>query len=345
MKIDCGTQCWMCDLPIRMDTYRGCSHLCKYCYMTRAGKCDLSKIVATPCHVQLENFIQGQRSEHTAWCDWDIPLHWGGTSDPFQPIEESAKASLACLQVFARTKYPVIISTKGRLVASQPYLDLLGQCRAVVQISMACSEYDRLEPGAPSFEERLQMLQTLSPVVTRTIVRIQPYFREYRSQIIANLPRFAEAGAHGIILEGYKALTKTKGMEKLGGDYVYPLDKLRRDFEVIREKAHECGLRFYAGENRLRAMGDSMTCCGVDGLEDFKPNEYNLAHLLHGEEVKPTEAQKKPGTGGCFLALYQKTLWLNFTKEQSFAVNLKEYYETKRATVHKVLGIAEKGGL
>lgn len=31
--IRCGSQCLTCDYPINFDTYMGCSHACKYCYV------------------------------------------------------------------------------------------------------------------------------------------------------------------------------------------------------------------------------------------------------------------------------------------------------------------------
>ena len=83
----------------------------------------------------------------------------GGLSDPFQPAERELGISLKALEVFSETGYPFIVSTKGRLVAEEPYLSLLRECNAVVQISMVCSSYDRMEPGAPTFEERLEMVR------------------------------------------------------------------------------------------------------------------------------------------------------------------------------------------
>lgn len=32
---DCGSQVVLCDVPVRFDTYKGCSHLCKYCFVQR----------------------------------------------------------------------------------------------------------------------------------------------------------------------------------------------------------------------------------------------------------------------------------------------------------------------
>ena len=39
---NCGSQCWLCDLPIRFDTYKGCSHACRYCFAN--AKRDLTDI-------------------------------------------------------------------------------------------------------------------------------------------------------------------------------------------------------------------------------------------------------------------------------------------------------------
>ena len=32
MGCKCGSQIILCNLPVRFDTYRGCSHGCRYCY-------------------------------------------------------------------------------------------------------------------------------------------------------------------------------------------------------------------------------------------------------------------------------------------------------------------------
>ena len=37
---NCGSQIILCHLPIRFDTYEGCSHLCSYCFVQR--KADVS---------------------------------------------------------------------------------------------------------------------------------------------------------------------------------------------------------------------------------------------------------------------------------------------------------------
>ncbi len=326
MAIRCGSQITICDNPISFDTYTGCSHACAYCFVKR--KVDISKVEADNCIKSLANFINGKRTQMTNWCDWKIPLHWGGMSDPFQPVERKFKISLKCLELLVKTQYPFIVSTKGKLVCEPEYLNLLSKSNGVVQVSMVCSKYDVLEKGCPTYEERLQMVKTLSKHCQRVIVRIQPYMVEVFKDVMDNIPRLAEAGVHGITIEGMKFLKKKHNLVKVGGDYCYPESILKHDFEYIKERCHKYGLKFYCAENRLRYMGDHMNCCGVGDL--FKGNEYNLSHLLNGEKVKPTETMKRVGTASCFKALYQSSVGHNMISKNSFNSMMLKSLEKSR---------------
>ena len=81
-----GSQIILCDLPVRFDTYEGCGHACSYCFVSR--KADIAKIKLGEGVESLARWIKGVRDKSTNWCDWPIPLHWGGLSDPFQPAEK-----------------------------------------------------------------------------------------------------------------------------------------------------------------------------------------------------------------------------------------------------------------
>ena len=258
MGCKCGSQIILCNLPVRFDTYRGCSHGCRYCFAQK--KNDISHIERDESVDGLRSFIEGKRGNETEWCDWNIPIHWGGMSDPFQPVEKQIRASYECLKLLAETKYPFVVSTKGRLIADPEYLDLLAQCNCVLQISMVCSKYDRLERGTPSYEERLSILKTVSARVQRTIVRIQPYMPEVFHDVMKNIPRIAEAGAYGVIVEGMKFFKAKPGMTKIGGDFCYPLPRLRHDFEAIKAECHRYGLKFYSVKKDYKSL---LTYCSI----------------------------------------------------------------------------------
>ena len=335
----CGSQCYLCDYPVRFDTYKGCSHGCKYCFVQRAGKYDIKSIKVFECVKALQDFISGKRSLETKWVDWKIPLHWGGVSDPFQPIEKQYKNSYKCLQVFAKTKYPFIVSSKGRISAETEYLELLKECNCVYQVSAVCSKYDVVEAGAPSFSERLEIMKKISPVVKRLIVRIQPYMCEVMPDVLQNLVKFRDCGAYGVIIEGMKFFTSKAGLVKIGADYCYPYDVIRNDFLRLREKAHKLGLKIYAGENRIRALGDSLSCCGADGIDGFVGNVFNLNHILNKDMKEPTSGQKIIGTATCFQALYQDTVATNRLKKMSFASAMVDYYAKKKKLIDMVFGV------
>ena len=70
----------ICDMPLRFDTYKGCSHACQYCFVKL--KTDISKMQTDESHVSLTNFINKRRNGEIIEkiFDFDIPLHWGSVS-------------------------------------------------------------------------------------------------------------------------------------------------------------------------------------------------------------------------------------------------------------------------
>lgn len=328
---DCGSQITLCDLPIHFDTYKGCSHGCKYCFASK--KRNLNDIIKYETPTQLLNFIKGKRNTTTNWCDWEIPIHWGGMSDPFQPVEATIRNTYNCLQILKETQYPFVVSTKGKLICRQDYLDLIKQCNCVVQISLVCPEFDKLEVGAPTFAERLEMIRILSKH-KRVIVRIQPYMVEVHDSIKQSIEQIAKAGAYGVTVEAMKFAKKKDGLIRVGGDFCYPKEVLIPRFRELKEIAHGNGLKFYSGENRLRDMGDSLCCCGIDGLKGFIPNRFNLNNILNGNVVKPTKAMSQKGTAQVFKGKYQRAGTFDYLRNQTFKdlmlselKNNEEYYK------------------
>lgn len=253
----------------------------------------------------------------------------GGLSDPFQPCEKQRKRSLECLKYLKETQYPFVVSTKGKLATEEPYLTLLSECNCVVQISAVCSKYDVLEKGCPSYLKRIEMAKILSDRCKRVIIRIQPYMHEVFQDVYDNLEMIRDAGVYGVIIEGMKYKKKKPNLVKVACDYCYPYDVIKSDFIKLKEKAHELGLKIYAGENRIRSLGDSLTCCGTDGLEGFIPNKFNLSHLVNGDKQKPTEKMKEIGTASCFIGTDQTTSGGRKYAKQSFAYSMLELSNKK----------------
>lgn len=316
--IGCGTQCLVCDYPIHMDSYRGCEHGCLYCFANEKGDKRIERLHQKK---DLIAFIQGRRNSETRFIDWNIPIHFGANSDPFQPCERQYQKTIELLEVFEQYQYPFIISTKSTMIAEMPYIDVLERCRCVVQMSVGCSKYDKYEPYAPTYEEKMECAKEVSSHVTRLILRIQPFFAELFDDIMQEIPRYAKSGAYGIIVEGYSTRMKRKStsmMQWNGRRFDYHESILAPMYKQIRDKCHEYGLRFFSGEDRLRFLGDSLTCCGTEGLPDFVPNKYNIEHLAHDSGIEPTDTMKRNDTFRPFRSIRQSSEWEKIIHDKSF---------------------------
>lgn len=316
--IRCGSQCLTCDYPIHMDTYKGCGHGCRYCFVRR--KYAINDAKPTDTTRSLRRFIQGGRTFETKWCDWDIPIHWGANSDPFQPLEAVHRKSLACLEVFAETRYPVIISTKNPgMLTQEPYSTLLDRCNAVLQVSMACNRYDTLEPYAPPYSERLKAVQLLRDKVKRIVIRVRPYFPDCHADILKEIPRYAEAGAYAVSVSAFYSQKKQEGMTRYGNSYQFDNDLLFPLYQELKEELHKNGMQFLCSECGLDHMGDSLDCCGCGDLDGFKPNKFNVSHLAYDETPpEATEAMKNTDTYQPFKAIGQSQKWALRCKGKSF---------------------------
>ena len=150
------------------------------------------------------------------------------------------------------------------------------------------------------------------------IVRIQPYrIEQFQNVMEITLPESKKAGVYGVVIEGMKCYEgKLPGMVQVGGDLCYPASVLEEHFTKIRARAKDLGLAFFCGENRLRWMGDSLGCCGADGLEGFQGNHYNLNHIYNpDEDPQPTKRMKELGTTTCFRTL-QQSAWCGDVLDQ-----------------------------
>jgi len=71
----CGIHVINCDIPIRIDSYTGCSYACGYCSERIQGRGSKRAGLYHDGVRSLRRFIAGFRGNTTSWCDWGIPLH------------------------------------------------------------------------------------------------------------------------------------------------------------------------------------------------------------------------------------------------------------------------------
>jgi hypothetical protein len=136
-----------------------------------------------------------------------------------------------------------------------------------------------------------------------------------------------------------KRQRKKEGMVRVGGDWSYPVEKLRGPFEAVKTACHEHGLQFLCAENRLRLeMTDSVSCCGAGDLVNFgRTNTANLNHIQPDGTILYTIGQKKKGTAECWKGIAQTTLGARAARAMSYeeAMNLT----AKTKVFREVMGL------
>ena len=88
-------------------------------------------------------------------------------------------------------------------------------------------------------------------------------------------------------------------------------------------------------------MGDDMTCCGIEGLEGFKPNTYNICMMMNGKNPQPTELMKTVGTADAFKTLDQTAGSGRKIRKQSLAGIMQQELAEKTDYYRKVFGKAD----
>src|SRR4051812_23386023 len=110
------SQFGFCGLPLRLDSYAGCSFQCTYCFARARGGNTPSDFVraADPGAVRrvFERSLTGGGSRVGfigQFLRQRVPVHFGGMSDPFQKAELKHRVSAQILEIFRTHKYPLVI--------------------------------------------------------------------------------------------------------------------------------------------------------------------------------------------------------------------------------------------
>jgi len=218
-------------------------------------------------------------------------------TDPFPTFERKLRVSLGLLEVLEHFNYPVVISTKSRIVAETKYLDILRRMKyRIVQISLSCLSEDftrAVERNTPSPETRLTVMKTLAEAGVPVFCRIQPYFPSEGDSTLRLIDRLSNNGCRHVAVEHLKLpverrgslfndLSKALGVDpwemyrrqgagRSGREWVLPGDVKKRNLQPLMEAIRTAGMTFGAADNELQYLSDTHCCCsGVDQIRGFE---------------------------------------------------------------------------
>jgi len=244
-----------CSFPFALDTYSGCTHLCKYCFSyynylincsTKNNEKDFFSMAKTINFSNLEKAFEqpdGKDNEHIRayreLIKLRMPIHWGGVSDPFSTYEQmnDEKVSLKCLKLFNKHQYPVISSTKSKWLKDAPeYIKEIQENKNFVfQVSLISlnERMKKIEPGT-SVEARLELIRIFSKT-NRVVVRCQPFIPNLDNdeQIEEFVKTIADCGAHAVTMEflkisAFQTAEVKKAIEEMSEALGYDIPKFFR---------------------------------------------------------------------------------------------------------------------
>jgi len=288
-QIQLTSQFRFCGNAFRIDTYRGCSFGCKYCFANnRAGKNFEGKV-----HYQLGNnkIIRDyfyKIDDRKKYADINVelmrhyvPLHLGGMCDPFQHREWQYERTFYLLKLSKRFNYPIIISTKTAHLPDK-YWDILDPKLHTFQISLISYDdvlINKLEANTPKPADRINFIKELKNKGFWVSLRLQPLVSLPQAKKLLNelaqhidyctiehlkLPKFNDKVWEPVLNAldfDYKAnMRSTKDKPE------FELNTLIK-FNNINELKHLYpSVKFGCGDNDLHEYSDSLNCCGVDTM-------------------------------------------------------------------------------
>ena len=105
-----------------------------------------------------------------------MPVHFGGMSDPFQPIEREFNVTFKVLKYLCSIQYPIIISTKSTLIGHPKYLDVLNSNpNMIVQFSLSTTSDSKSEIAEPSSTKPSELFAETNHAVWLTSDYRSPY--------------------------------------------------------------------------------------------------------------------------------------------------------------------------
>ena len=158
-------------LPFRftINTYRGCSHACTYCfarptheYLGLDPATDFDRVIVVKV-----NAVERLRAELAPKRWAGEPIAMGTNTDPYQAAEGRYRLTRGIVAVLAEARNPFSILTKSTLVLRD--LDLLADAarRTRVELCFSVGTLDddvwrRTEPGTPRPTKRLEAVARLN---------------------------------------------------------------------------------------------------------------------------------------------------------------------------------------
>ena len=331
----------ICGLPIRVDTYKSCSHACEYCFSNNRVVCEFDKTLQVANLNQIERKLKAifeqEKVDSTNFLDTlianRITWHCGGMSDPFQPIENKYHITKQMIDICNQYNISILFSTKGNDVFGADIRPDLH----TFQLSVTNTHNMKsIEPNVPSIESRYKFYKELKSLGFRVGIRIQPFIPNISTLEIVEMFNDAD----NFTLEGIKIVPQN---EEHKNYILNTLSLNREDFTQmgllnlkpeIRIDAYKPFIEYFdkhnipysIADNDLHYLGVNNCCCG-DRLITKSTNFNNTALFKkYGINYTKEQADAEIESSGCQNC---KCNQLFTSNRQEGCVSVQDFYDKR----------------
>lgn len=303
----------ICGLPVRVDSYKTCSFGCKYCFSNGRKVMEFKKNLQIADTDSIQRRLDrikngGYVSTNFLDCllEQKITWHFGGMSDPFQPVNEELRITNRIIDIANEYGYSILFSTKSNtLHGANVRPDFHAFQLSVTNIV----NKTEIEPFVPDFDSRLRFFHELKKDGFRVGIRIQPFIPGISGLDIIK----AFDGADHFIIEGLKIVPQNeeqknyvfnslgisedlfvqKGLLNLLPEYRYKL------YAPLISYMEERGISYSISDNDMRYLSNNDCCCGDSLIK--KSTKFNTTAMIrkYGRNYSVAEILKEVLESGC----------------------------------------------
>ena len=166
---------------VSINPYRGCEHGCAYCYARPTHEyLGLSAGLDFESKIFIKQDAPELLRKELSSPRWrPKPVALSGVTDPYQPVERTARVTRGCLDVLAEFRNPVMVITKNFLVTRD--IDLLTELAShdAVKVAISVTTLNpalqrAMEPRTSSPQRRLDAIEKLSHAGVPVAVFLAP---------------------------------------------------------------------------------------------------------------------------------------------------------------------------
>lgn len=305
-----------CGLPLTFDQYSYCSFKCGYCFAAFTKSINMGKgaksrydipVSAVDVEAFKSLFLEKKRSTKgptpmiQALIANRAPLHWGGLSDPFDDSEREYQVGLEIIRFLTAMRYPTVFSSKGTLMAQEPWRSAFKGGLYRFQHSIITNDPLKaavVDEGCPTPDERFEAMR----VVTRemgfpTTLRLRPIIPGIVTpqQCVELIERAYEAGATGVSTEfmclegrGMHNRARYAHMSEAAGMDIYEFYKVNSPgqsgymrltpeaknpyWDAMEPVAKKLGMRFAISDFHGKERNNVTGCCAVYWDQETQAN-------------------------------------------------------------------------